>query len=142
MTVVACTCGVISFSNSARLHNMRQLSLLDSYIHPTVINYLIVYCTQFFMMYQYNVGRIYIIYKLAPFYNYNGIHVHLQFAYIKLLYVRIMYCNLQHLCVHAFFVCARGRWHTKCAICTSYHMATRTLANLSHEGAKRPRAIN
>ena len=25
---------------------------------------------------------------------------------------------------------------------TSYHMATRALANLSHEGAKRPRAIN
>ena len=27
-------------------------------------------------------------------------------------------------------------------ICTSYHMATRALANLSPEGARRPRAIN
>ena len=27
-------------------------------------------------------------------------------------------------------------------ICTSYHMARRALANLSHEGTKRPRAIN
>jgi len=31
---------------------------------------------------------------------------------------------------------------SSCEICTSYHMATRALANLSPEGAKRPRAIN
>ena len=28
------------------------------------------------------------------------------------------------------------------SVCTSYHMATRAMANLSHEGMKRPRAIN
>ena len=64
-------CGEISFSSSVRLHNMHLLSSLDSYIHPTEIKYMIVHCTQFFMMYQCNVDRIYIIYKLAPFYNYN-----------------------------------------------------------------------
>ena len=30
----------------------------------------------------------------------------------------------------------------KRAMCTSYHMATTELANLSHEDEKRPRAIN
>ena len=35
-----------------------------------------------------------------------------------------------------------GDWQIDGYICTSYHMATRALAKLSPEGAKRPRAIN
>ena len=47
------------------------------------------------MIYQCNVDRTYVIYKLAHFYVYNGIRTHTSAIYIKLLYVHV----LQSICV-------------------------------------------
>ena len=57
------------------------------------------------------------------------------------MYVRVCACVCACVCV-CVCLCVCVCYVCVCVLCNSYNMATRTLADLSPEGAKRPRAIN
>ena len=54
----------------------------------------------------------------------------------------MLYTDKSLLASHMITHMHTGRYMYKYVLCNSYNMATRALADLSPEGAKRPRAIN